>query len=60
MYMASTELKLKCIKCGYGIPLTSQEYRKAQPVKCPKCSNLCSFLQDEEDSEALEETIIEE
>ena len=40
-------LKAKCIKCGYGIPLSSQEYEKAESVQCPKCSTEWTILRDE-------------
>jgi len=52
--MAMVALKLKCEKCGYSIPLTMQEHRSSEKIKCPRCLNMCSISADEE------ETIIEE
>ncbi len=40
-------LKAKCTKCGYGIPLSSQEYEKAEGVQCPKCSSDWTILRDD-------------
>jgi len=40
-------LKAKCVKCGYGIPLSSQEYEKADGVQCPRCSSDWTILRDE-------------
>ncbi len=40
-------LKAKCIKCGYGIPLSSQEYEKAKNVQCPKCNSKWLITRDE-------------
>ena len=40
-------LKVKCIRCGYGIPLDSQESQSAESVQCPKCSSDWTILRDE-------------
>ena len=40
-------LKVKCIRCGYGIPLGSQESQNAESVQCPKCASDWTILRDE-------------
>jgi Zn finger protein HypA/HybF involved in hydrogenase expression len=40
-------VKAKCLKCGYGIPLTTQEHQKAEGIDCPKCSTEWTILRDD-------------
>jgi predicted RNA-binding Zn-ribbon protein involved in translation (DUF1610 family) len=40
-------LKTKCIKCGYSIPLSSEDLRKADSVQCPKCASEWNIMRDE-------------
>jgi DNA-directed RNA polymerase subunit RPC12/RpoP len=48
--MALLAMKLKCVKCGYEIPVTSQEYKQASDVKCPRCTSICKIVHDEEEA----------
>ena len=47
MMALANALKAKCVKCGYGIPLSSKEYNSADSVQCPKCSSDWTILRDE-------------
>ncbi len=40
-------MKVKCIKCGYGIPLASQGAVKEESLQCPKCNSDWTILRDE-------------
>ncbi|MBN1941112.1 MAG: hypothetical protein JW772_02930 [Candidatus Diapherotrites archaeon] len=52
--MAMAGLKVRCVKCGYSIPLTSEEQRSSTSVSCPKCATISQILREDD------ETIIEE